>query len=74
MIPTLDTMFVLTSCARFDLLVETMLTLLEHNTAPIARYVVIEDAGDEAPAYETTGWFRHVDRAPMRRSASGRTE
>ena len=46
MIPTLDTTFVLTSCARFDLLVETMLTFIEHNTAPIARYVVVEDSGD----------------------------
>jgi len=41
-----DTTFVLTSCARFDLLAETMLTFCERNTAPIARYLVVEDSGD----------------------------
>lgn len=39
--------FVLTSCARFDLLQETLATFLEFNTAPIHRYLVIEDSGDE---------------------------
>ncbi|MFI4924874.1 MAG: glycosyltransferase family 2 protein [Vicinamibacteria bacterium] len=43
-----DTTFVLTSCRRFDLLAETMLTFLEHNTAPIARYVLVEDSADES--------------------------
>jgi hypothetical protein len=40
-----DTTFVLTSCGRFDLLAETMLTFLANNTAPIARYVIVEDSG-----------------------------
>ncbi|MEO8486862.1 MAG: glycosyltransferase family 2 protein [Betaproteobacteria bacterium] len=40
-----DTTFVLTSCGRFDLLAETMLTFLACNTAPIARHVVVEDSG-----------------------------
>lgn len=38
--------FVLTSCGRFDLLEETLATFLECNTAPIDRYLVIEDSGD----------------------------
>jgi len=38
--------FVLTSCGRFDLLAETMASFLEVNTAPIDRYVVVEDSGD----------------------------
>jgi hypothetical protein len=46
MIRASDTTFVLTSCGRFDLLAETMLTFIERNTAPIARYVVVEDSGD----------------------------
>jgi hypothetical protein len=41
-----DTTFVLTSCARFDLLAETMLTFCERNTAPFARYLIAEDSGD----------------------------
>lgn len=46
--PAPDITFVLTSCGRFDLLAKTMSSFLEHNTAPIARYVVIEDSGDAA--------------------------
>ncbi|HEY7943763.1 MAG TPA: SEC-C domain-containing protein [Casimicrobiaceae bacterium] len=42
-----DITFVLTSCGRFDLLAETISTFLACNTAPIARYVIIEDSGDE---------------------------
>src|SRR5215470_12376301 len=38
--------FVLTSCGRFDLLTETIASFLAFNTAPIARYLVIEDSGD----------------------------
>lgn len=38
--------FVLTSCARFDLLEETIETFLEYNTAPIDQYLIIEDSGD----------------------------
>ena len=41
-----DTTFVLTSCGRFDLLAETMLTFLACNAAPIARYLIVEDSGD----------------------------
>jgi SEC-C motif len=40
--------FVLTSCGRFDLLADTIASFLACNTAPIARYVVIEDSGDAA--------------------------
>jgi len=40
--------FVLTSCGRFDLLERTLASFFAHNDAPIARYVVIEDSGDEA--------------------------
>ncbi|MGH8850923.1 MAG: YecA family protein [Casimicrobiaceae bacterium] len=42
-----DIGFVLTSCGRFDLLAETISTFLAWNTAPIARYLVIDDSGDE---------------------------
>jgi lauroyl/myristoyl acyltransferase len=40
--------FVLTSCGRFDLLEETLSTFFAQNTAPIGRYVLIEDSGDKA--------------------------
>lgn len=40
-----DITFVLTSCGRFDLLAETISTFLACNTAPIARYVIVEDSG-----------------------------
>ena len=42
-----DITFVLTSCGRFDLLAETISTFLACNTAPIARYVLVEDSGDQ---------------------------
>ena len=38
--------FVLTSCGRFDLLTGTIASFLAFNTAPIARYLVVEDSGD----------------------------
>lgn len=40
--------FVLTSCGRFDLLEETLTSFLNYNTAPIHRYLIIEDSGDDA--------------------------
>ena len=40
-----DVTFVLTSCGRFDLLEETLSSFFAHNTAPIARYLIIEDSG-----------------------------
>ncbi|MGE0717075.1 MAG: glycosyltransferase family 2 protein [Alphaproteobacteria bacterium] len=40
--------FVLTSCGRFDLLDRTLSSFFANNTAAIARYLVIEDSGDEA--------------------------
>ena len=43
---TRDITFVLTSCGRFDLLSETMRSFLGCNTAPMLRYLVIEDSGD----------------------------
>jgi hypothetical protein len=41
-----DITFVLTSCGRFDLLVETRRAFLASNTAAISRYVIVEDSGD----------------------------
>src|SRR5262245_35379041 len=46
--PTADITFVLTSCGRFDLLKETLSSFFAQNTAPIARYLLIEDSGDES--------------------------
>jgi len=40
--------FVLTSCGRFDLLAATLASFRAANTAPIARWLVIEDSGDAA--------------------------
>lgn len=40
-----DVTFVLTSCGRFDLLEETLSSFFAHNTAMIARYLLIEDSG-----------------------------
>jgi hypothetical protein len=40
-----DITFVLTSGARFDLLAETLRTFLASNTAPISRYVIVDDSG-----------------------------
>lgn len=43
-----DISFVITSCARFDLLETTLDSFFTFNTAPIARYVLIEDSGDRS--------------------------
>lgn len=59
--PSSDITFVLTSCGRFDLLAETMRTFLSFNGAPIARYVVIEDSGDEAVRDVVAGLGVDVD-------------
>ena len=40
--------FILTSCGRFDLLEKTLESFLDHNTAAIERYLVIDDSGDNA--------------------------
>lgn len=40
--------FVLTSCGRFDLLERTLSSFLSHNTAPITRYIVVEDSANQA--------------------------
>ena len=37
----------MTSCGRFDLLAETLRTFVACNTAPIARWLVVEDSGRE---------------------------
>lgn len=37
--------FVITSCGRFDLLRAALVSFFEHNTAPIAKYLLIEDSG-----------------------------
>jgi hypothetical protein len=38
--------FVVTSCGRFDLLDRCLASFLAYNTAPIRRYLVVEDSGD----------------------------
>jgi hypothetical protein len=48
--------FVLTSCARFDLLEGTLASFLAYNTAPIDKYVVIEDSGDRR-VHDVVGKF-----------------
>jgi len=45
MTPDREITFVLTSCGRFDLLEETVRTFVASNTAPIARWLVVEDSG-----------------------------
>ena len=40
--------FVLTSCGRFDLLERTLSSFIKYNDAPIARYILVEDSGDES--------------------------
>src|SRR5262245_59391390 len=37
--------FVLTSCGRFDLLNFTLSSFRAYNTAPIAKYIIVEDSG-----------------------------
>jgi lauroyl/myristoyl acyltransferase len=49
--------FVLTSCARFDLLAETLETFLHFNTYPIDEYVLVEDSGDDR-VYDVLRQFR----------------
>jgi Glycosyl transferase family 2 len=39
--------FVITSCGRFDLLNVCLTSFLTYNTAPIARYLLIEDSGNQ---------------------------
>jgi hypothetical protein len=39
--------FVITSCGRFDLLEQCLASFLAHNTAPIERYLLVEDSGDD---------------------------
>ena len=38
--------FVITSCGRFDLLHTCLTSFLAYNTAPISRYLLVEDSGD----------------------------
>lgn len=38
--------FVITSCGRMDLLERTMNSFLNHNTCPIAKYILVEDSAD----------------------------
>ena len=39
---------VLTSCGRFDLLERAIRSFIEHNTAPLARFLLMEDSGSNA--------------------------
>jgi|TARA_R110002020_G_scaffold474816_1_gene707527 hypothetical protein len=38
--------FALTSCGRFNELQDTLVSFMEYNTAPIERYIIIDDSGD----------------------------
>ncbi|WP_424947568.1 glycosyltransferase family A protein [Candidatus Spongiihabitans sp.] len=42
---TSDVTVVLTSCGRFDLLAQTLITFFENNTYPISQFILIEDSG-----------------------------
>jgi len=56
-----DITFVLTSCGRFDLLEETLWSFFAQNTAPIARYLLIEDSGDAAVRKVATSFPLPID-------------
>jgi hypothetical protein len=43
-----DITFVITSAGRFDLLETTLGSFFERNSAPIARYILVEDRGGDA--------------------------
>jgi hypothetical protein len=51
---------VLTSCARFDLLRETLASFQKHNDYPLARFLLIEDSGDAA-VFDVTEEFPQLD-------------
>jgi Glycosyl transferase family 2 len=38
--------FVITSCGRFDLLNDCLASFFKHNTAPMSRYILIEDSSN----------------------------
>jgi hypothetical protein len=40
-----DITFVITSCGRFDLLRQTLDTFFQYNSAPIRRFILVEDSG-----------------------------
>ncbi len=46
--PDREITFVLTSCGRFDLLRRTLASFLEQNDTKIAKYIIVEDSGDES--------------------------
>jgi hypothetical protein len=48
--------FVITSCGRFDLLEQCLASFLAHNTAPIGRYLLVEDSGDHR-VHDVAGKF-----------------
>jgi len=42
-----DTTVVLTSCNRLDLLEVTLASFFQHNTYPLAKFILIDDSGDQ---------------------------
>ena len=63
---------VLTSCGRFDLLERGLRSFFQHNTAPLARFLLMEDSGDDAvrdvAASVDPGIEVHVGRRGQHRS------
>lgn len=55
-----DVTVVLTSCARFDLLRTTLASFQQYNDFPLARFLLIEDSGDNA-VFDVTNEFAELD-------------
>lgn len=53
--------FVLTSCNRFDLLEETLISFFKHNTYPIEEYIIIEDSHNIDKLTEVLAKFPDID-------------
>lgn len=53
--------FVLTSCNRFDLLEETLISFFKFNTYPIAQYVIIEDSHNRDKLDRVLAKFPDID-------------
>ena len=59
-LPDREISFVLTSCGRFDLLRRTLASFLEHNDTKIAKYIIVEDSGDDS-VRDVLAEFRDVE-------------
>lgn len=53
--------FVLTSCNRFDLLEQTLISFFKFNTYPIAQYVIIEDSHNRDKLENVLAKFSNID-------------